>query len=61
MCEDVVHRFACLRVTFSEYSEKAKDFDLQEGVGDSGHVMFGAVSRCDQPFEMSDKHRDGLP
>jgi len=60
LCEDVVHRFACLSVASSKYPEETEDLDLEEGIGDTGHVVLWAVSRCNQGFEMSDKYRDGL-
>jgi len=58
--KDIVHRLACLGITSSEDTKKAEDFDLEEGVGYTGDVVFGAVACRDQCFEMSYKYRDGL-
>ena len=60
MGEDVVHRLTCLGVAFSKDSEKAEDFDLEEWVGDTGDIVFGAVPRRDKCLEVSNKYGDGL-
>jgi len=58
--EDVVHCLACLGVTSSKDSEKAENFDLEEGVGDTGDIVFGAVPRRDKCLEVPNKYGDGL-
>ena len=60
MGKDIIHRLACLRIASSEDPEKAEDFDLEEGVGDTGDIVLGAIACRDQRFEVPYKDRDGL-
>lgn len=46
LSEDVVHGLACSCVPPAQQAHKAQYFDLQEGICDSGDVVFGAVTCC---------------
>ena len=58
--KNVVHGFARLCITLSEETQQPQDLDLQERIGDPGHVVFRTVSRGHQRLKVANKQRNSL-
>lgn len=48
-------------VAASQNTQQPQDLDLQERVGDAGHVVLGSISRAGKTFEYLDESRDQRP
>jgi hypothetical protein len=60
LCQNVIHRLACLLIPLSENAHESQSFHLQEGISDPGYVVFWTVTRSDEGFESAHEKGYGL-
>lgn len=53
--QNIVHRFARLRVILAQQSQQTEDLDLEEWVRDPRYIVLRAVTGGDKGFQMSDE------